>query len=114
MKNRLLAIILLISIILYLILLFTCFSSEVNTYICYTTDYGECYHAEYCQYLYNSANKTTVYQADKNFRDCSKCNPIQKEYGTLIIVRDYKTPFFIVLITSISGYLVIAKIKQKK
>ena len=114
MKDNIVYKIIVISLILYIILLFTCFTSEVDTYICYTTDYGECYHAEYCQYLYNSANKTTVYQAEKSFRDCSKCNPIQEEYATTITARDYQSPFAIVLIISIGGYFIISKTKDKK
>ncbi len=114
MKNSIVAKILVVSLILYILLLFSCFTAEIDTYICYTTDFGECYHAEYCQYLYNSANKTTIYQAEKSFRDCSKCNPIQEKYATTITVRDYKSPFVIVLAISIGGYFTIAKTKHKR
>ena len=38
---------------------------SVDTYVCYTTEYGYCYHAKECGYLWNSSNKTTVYEARK-------------------------------------------------
>lgn len=48
----------------------------IETFVCYTTTYGECYHAQGCSYLWNSSNKTTVYEAEKlGFRACSKCLP---------------------------------------
>ncbi len=51
----------------------------VNTYVCYVTDYGSKYHAEHCQYLYNSSNKTNVYRAKMSgYTSCSKCEPNQK------------------------------------
>lgn len=48
----------------------------VDTYVCYVTDTGSKYHARYCQYLYNSLNRTTVYQARRiGYGACSKCTP---------------------------------------
>jgi len=43
--------------------------------ICYTTNYGECYHAAGCGYLWNSSHKTSVYQAKRRgFEPCSRCS----------------------------------------
>lgn len=51
----------------------------VSTYVCYTTDYGDKYHARGCGYLWKSSNQTTVYQAEKNgYAPCSQCTPTQK------------------------------------
>lgn len=53
-----------------------CLRHEVNGLhtICYTTRYGECYHAVDCGYLHSSSYKTNVYNAKKNgYRDCSRC-----------------------------------------
>jgi hypothetical protein len=53
----------------------------VNTFICYTTDHGNKYHADYCQYLWNSSNLTTVYMAKRSgYSSCSACSPyIEKQ-----------------------------------
>lgn len=51
---------------------------QVSTYICYTTTYGECYHADYCGSLWNSAHPTTVYKAQNSgYQPCSKCDPYE-------------------------------------
>ena len=58
----------------------------VNTYVCYTTEYGDCYHAKGCGSLWNSQYKTTVYQAkERGYSACSKCTP--KERTTYDIVE---------------------------
>ena len=54
-------------------------TGTVSTYVCYTTTYGEKYHAKSCGSLWNSSYKTTVYQAEKRGYDpCSKCTPTEK------------------------------------
>ena len=59
-------------------------SGTISTYVCYTTDYGSCYHADYCGYLWKSSHKTTVFQAEKNgYLPCSKCNPYESTTLTL-------------------------------
>lgn len=51
----------------------------IDTYICYTTTYGECYHARGCGSLWSSSYKTTVYEArQEGYRSCSKCEPNQE------------------------------------
>ena len=51
---------------------------RVDTYVAYTTTYGECYHAKSCGYLHSSY-KTTVYQAKNDgYRGCSRCTPREK------------------------------------
>lgn len=50
--------------------------TELISPVCYTTDYGEMYHADGCQYLYNSKNETTVYAAKAaGYGDCGACEP---------------------------------------
>ena len=54
-------------------------TGTISTYVCYTTTYGEKYHAKGCGSLWNSSHKTTVYQAEKRGYDpCSKCTPTEK------------------------------------
>lgn len=49
---------------------------KVSTYLCYVTDYGSNYHDYGCQYLWNSAHVTTVYEAKRDgYTKCSKCTP---------------------------------------
>ena len=56
----------------------------VDTYVCYTTRYGKCYHARSCGSLWNSSYKTTVYEAKEDgYRACSKCTPSEKITLTL-------------------------------
>lgn len=60
---------------------------EVATYVCYTTDYGDCYHAYGCNSLWKSSYKTTVYSAQKRgYSPCSKCTPNVPTTETL---KDY-------------------------
>lgn len=50
-----------------------------QTYVCYITEYGNCYHAKECGYLWNSSYKTTVYEAkEAGYQSCSKCTPTLK------------------------------------
>jgi hypothetical protein len=70
-------VVLLVSIVIGCLLGEFVFISErkgANT-VCYTTTYGDCYHASYCGSLYASSHKTTVFDARRNgYRDCSKCS----------------------------------------
>lgn len=51
-------------------------TKKVSTYVCYVTDYGSNYHEYGCQYLWNSAYRTTVYEAkQEGYTKCSKCSP---------------------------------------
>ena len=44
-----------------------------NTYVCYITPTGECYHAKSCRYA-NKDMQTTVYEAKaQGYRACSIC-----------------------------------------
>ena len=93
---------------------YTEYAGTVSTYVCYTTTYGDCYHAEYCGSLWNSRHKTTVYHAEKaGYYPCSKCTPTQKTTVTLyenktktVITQETKTEtetkepvLFVILIT---------------
>jgi hypothetical protein len=52
---------------------------KINTFVCYTTTYGECYHAESCGYLWSSSHQTTVYDAElRGYSSCSRCSPTEK------------------------------------
>ena len=84
---------------------------EVSTYECYTTTYGDCYHAKGCGSLWNSSHKTTVYEAkSRGYRDCSKCEPRVKTTLVLYETRykqvEYETtttkePQFLVCVCSV-------------
>ena len=74
-------------------LLFTVFTDEIDTYICYVTETGECYHASTCHYL-RSRIQTTVYEAEDSYRSCSKCDPCVERYKTTITVRNYQAAIF--------------------
>ena len=105
------------SALLCLILYFSCLTfaftekNYVDTYICYTTKTGECYHAATCGYLRNSSYKTTVYKARKNYRPCSRCNPFQDRYKTTITVKkkNYIAPALIGIPISVATYFVLIK-----
>lgn len=89
----------------------------VNTYVCYITDYGACYHARGCSSLWKSSHKTTVYAAKKaGYQPCSKCTPTVRT--TLVLTetryRDVtktktvtKEPAFLVWLCG-TGCLVVA------
>ena len=104
---------LLLCLILYFSFLIFAFTEKnhVDTYICYTTKTGECYHAAYCQYLRNSSYKTTVYEAKKKYRKCSRCSPILEKYKTTIIVkeRNYFFPALISIPLSAATYILLIK-----
>ena len=60
----------------------------VDTYVCYTTDYGEKYHAAGCGSLWNSSHKTTVYHAQKRGYDpCAKCTPTERTVADIVETR---------------------------
>lgn len=51
----------------------------IETFVCYTTLYGDCYHSSECGSLWNSSFETTVYEAVKDgYKPCSKCEPTEK------------------------------------
>lgn len=55
---------------------YTVVVERVDTYVCYTTTYGSCYHSRGCGSLWNSSYKTTVYEAIRDgYVKCSKCTP---------------------------------------
>lgn len=105
----------LLCIVLYSVFLFSVFSYEykIDTYVCYTTATGECYHAEDCQYLYASAYKTTVYEAAKKYKKCSRCNPRISKYKTTLTQteKNYFVPALISIPISVGLYTII---KRKK
>ena len=112
-KKRAFIISLLLCSILYLAFLTLAFTEKRDTYICYTTKTGECYHAYYCSYLKYSSHQTTVYQAErKKYRRCSSCNPFQDRLKTTITVRNYLAPALISIPISAITYIVIKKNKE--
>lgn len=51
-----------------------------NSPTVYTTDYGENYHRENCQYLYHSKYSCTVLEADSwGYTKCSVCRPVSAD-----------------------------------
>lgn len=89
------AIAIILFVVLYLLFLTTAFTNERDTYICYTTKTGKCYHSAFCDYIGKSAYETTVYEACRNYRPCSYCNPCVDRFKTTIKDRNYIAPFFI-------------------
>ena len=89
-------------------------TSRIKTYVCYVTATGECYHSLNCQYLKNSAYKTTVYEAKLDgYLSCSKCTPRQsitirveelKEKPVLKTEVNYVAPIIIGFAVSVALY----------
>jgi hypothetical protein len=97
---------LLLCAVLYLSFLFA-FSTKRDTYICYTTKTGECFHAATCQYVSKTAYETTVYEACKEYSPCSRCNPCIDKYRTTITVRNYIAPILISIPASATVYVLL-------
>lgn len=117
-QNLAIPVSLVLCLILYFSFLTFAFTEKnyIDTYICYTTKTGECYHAAYCGYLYRSSYETTVYEAKKkNYRSCSRCNPCQDRYETSIIVkkRNYIAPALISIPISVATYFVLIKTNKE-
>lgn len=96
---------------LYLTLLTTVFTTERDTYICYTTKTGECFHSADCRYL-NTAYETTVYEASKKYKVCNYCDPCVTRYETTITVRDFVSPLLISAPISLVIFVLIPKDKE--
>lgn len=112
-KRVALVISLLLCVTLYLLLLSTAFTTERDTYICYTTRTGECYHDDSCWYL-KSAYETTVYEASqKGYRQCSRCNPCYKNNMTTIVVRNHTYPILISVPISVTVFLLLGYRKKE-
>ena len=115
-KKLALIISLLLCVILYLSFLSFAFTEKTNrdTYICYTTKTGDCFHAITCSYVKNSSYETTVYEASKKYRKCSNCNPCYANNKTTITVyeRNYFAPALISIPISVIIYF--ALINEKK
>lgn len=70
--------------------------AEIDTYICYTTQYGECYHASGCGSLWNSSYRTTEYEARKNgYRPCSRCELTEETYFIITETKQEDIHYFI-------------------
>lgn len=111
---------LLLCVILYVVLLTTVFSTERNTYICYTTRTGEFFHSAICNYIedcnYMSNNivyETTVYEACKDYKPCSDCNPCTNYYKTTITTRNYIYPALISVPISVTVFLLLGYRKKE-
>ena len=123
--------------VLFSLLLIQCFFTEevvqykeyvevrrVETYICYVTATGVCYHSSDCQYLKNSAYKTTVYEATmEGYLSCSKCTPRQSttirveelmEKPVLKTEVHYVAPIIISFVFSVAFYLLLVHKSRKK
>ena len=97
---------LLLCIVLYLSCLTLVFTTKRDTYICYTTKTGECFHSATCKYL-NTSYETTVYEASQKYKMCKYCNPCVEKYETTIIVRDYISPLLISLPISALAFVIL-------
>ena len=113
LSKRVAAIIsLLLCAVLYLSFLFA-FSSKRDTYICYTTKTGECFHAATCRYASKTAYETTVYEACRKYKPCNYCNPCVKQYETTITIRNYIAPLVISVPVSAAVYVLLTVGKKK-
>lgn len=89
------------------------FTNEIETYICYTTESGDCFHAEYCQYLWNSAEETNVYEAKKDgYQSCSRCSPYNERYAIIYQDRNYLVSTILGAVLTGGGVVGIIQIKK--
>jgi hypothetical protein len=112
-KRVALVVSLLLCVTLYLLLLSTAFTTNRDTYICYITKTGECFHEVSCRYISKSAYETTVYEACHDYKPCWNCNPCIKAYKTTITVRNYVYPALISIPLSISVFLLLGYRKKE-
>ena len=101
---------LLLCVIIYLVFLTTVFTTKRDTYICYTTKTGECYHSANCRYINKSAYETTVYEACRDYKPCWNCQPSVK---TILTVRNYIYPALISIPISALVFLLLGYGKEK-
>lgn len=112
LSKRIAAVIsILLCVTLYLSFL-SAFTIKRDTYICYTTKTGECFHSATCQYL-NTAYETTVYEASKKYKVCKYCNPCVEQYATTITERNYVIPILISVPISGAVFLLLTYKKKK-
>ena len=105
---------LLLCVALYLVFLTMVFTNKQDTYICYTTKKGDCFHSGTCSYINDKkAYQTTVYEACHDYKLCSHCNPYQKDAKTKITVRNYIYPIFISVPISLLVFLLLGCGKKK-
>lgn len=103
----------LLCITLYLTFLTTVFTNKRDTYICYTTKTGECFHSATCRYISKSAYETTVYEASSKYRPCNYCNPCVERYETTITERNYIIPAVISVPISTAVFLLLTYKKKQ-
>lgn len=101
----------LLCVTLYLSFL-SAFTTKKDTYICYTTKTGECFHSATCNYL-NTAYETTVYEASQKYKACKYCNPCIEQYKTTITERNYIIPAVISVPISAVVFVLLAYKKKK-
>lgn len=102
----------LLCITLYLTFLTTVFTNKRDTYICYTTKTGECFHSATCNYISKSAYETTVYEASRKYKPCNFCNPCVERYETTMTERNYIIPLLISAPVSVAIFLLLAYRKE--
>lgn len=106
---------LLLCVIIYLVFLTTVFTTKRDTYICYTTQTGECYHSSTnCKYIINKrASETTVYEACRDYRPCQECNTwYDQEDRTTQTIRNYVYPLLISVPISVLVFLLLVYRKK--
>lgn len=103
----------LLCITLYLSFLTMAFTNKRDTYICYTTKTGECFHSAICQYASKTAYETTVYEASQKYKPCNYCNPCIERYATTITERNYVAPLLISAPISAAVFLLLTYKKKE-
>ena len=112
-SKRIAAIIsLILCAVLYLSFL-SAFSTKRDTYICYTTKTGECYHSAICQVINKKESyETTVYESCQKYKRCVVCNPCIERYETTITDRNYVIPILISVPISATVFLLLTYRKK--
>ena len=85
------------------------YEKHIDTYECYVTSQGECYHDIECRYLGKNVIKTTVYEAQDEYRKCKYCDVADNGWETTIIVEEQnaRSSLIIAIIVTIAAYFVI-------
>lgn len=85
------------------------YERHIDTYECYVTPQGECYHDIECRYLGKNVIKTTVYEAQDEYRKCKYCDVADNGWGTTIIVEERTTgrSLIMAIIITLSAYFII-------
>lgn len=99
---------------------------EIDTYVCYVSQYGECYHEKRCGYIKYSygVREVTIYEAEKaGYRQCSACDrfsrttiTIQEEHKREVQSEevDYKKSAIISAVCGVVVFVIFSHIMSKE